>query len=384
MIKSRRVFNTDDLSRIGFPINKDKKGDPGNAVLELIIMANDYRLEQENKDKAKISDLLATLPPYVSLYVNHINFSTTPKTRLEYVRDIDSFLTYLFNTDEETYKSKKDIPIKRLNSLKLDHFNEYLNYLTMYKKNGQIRANSNVSVRRKLSSLRSFFNYLFINDMIDSNQIQKVKIPALKKKNIIRMDGDEVSDFMSAVEYGSGKMSEKQRAYFDKYAPRDTAIVTLLLNTGIRVSELVGLDIKDIDFKRCGIKIIRKGGKEDIVYFNDETKEVLESYIEYRKNIEEIEGNENALFLSSRRSRITVRSVEILVKKYANASAIVKKITPHKLRSTYGTDLYESTSDIGLVAEVLGHESVQTTRKFYTEISDKHKFENRNAVKRKN
>ena len=346
-------------------------------------MSKDYRNEQEAKDKVRIAELLTTLPPYVSQYISHINFSTTPKTRLEYLRDIDTFMTYLYDTDETVYESKKDIPLERLNSLKLDLFNEYLNYLTMYEKNGQIRENSNVTVRRKLSSLRSFFSYLFINDMISSNQIQKVKIPALKKKNIVRMDSDETNEFLTVVESGSGKMSKKQRDYYDKYAPRDTTLLTLLLYTGMRVSELVGLDIGDIDFKRSGIRIIRKGGKEDIVYFNDEVKEIMEQYVEYRKSIEPLEGNENALFLSSRRSRITVRSVENLVKKYANETEIIKKITPHKLRSTYGTALYESTGDIGLVAEVLGHESVQTTRKFYTDISDKHKYDNRNAVKRR-
>ncbi len=343
-------------------------------------MAKEYRIQSETKDKEKLEELLSSLPPYVSRYVGHINFSTTPKTRLEYTRDIQTFLDYVAQTIDGI-SDIKEIPVETLGVLDLDFFNDYLNYLTMYRKNGQIRQNSNITVRRKLSSLRNFFSYLFINDLIPANHIQKVKIPVVKKKNIIRMDTDETEELLSAVETGNGKMTRKQREYFDIYAPRDTALISLLLGTGIRVSEAVGLDIKDVDMKRSGVRVIRKGGKEDIAYFGDEVREIMEGYLEYRKSLEPVEGSENALFLSSRRSRITVRSVENLVKKYAGRTEILKKITPHKLRSTYGTALYESTGDIGLVAEVLGHESVQTTKKFYTEISDKHKFDNRNAVR---
>ena len=138
------------------------------------------------------------------------------------------------------------------------------------------------------------------------------------------------------------------------------------MGTGIRVSECVGLDITDVDFNNNGIKVTRKGGSEMIVYFGEEVEQALRSYIEgSRKMVIPQEGHERALFYSTQKRRIGVGAVENLVKKYAKQVTPLKKITPHKLRSTYGTTLYQETGDIYLVADVLGHKDVNTTRKHY-------------------
>ena len=160
------------------------------------------------------------------------------------------------------------------------------------------------------------------------------------------------------------------------------AIVTLLLGTGIRVSECVGLDIEDVDFKNYGIKVVRKGGSEMIVYFGDEVAKALIDYIEGdRQNVTPIAGHEHALFLSTQRKRIGIRAVENLVKKYSSLVTSLKKITPHKLRSTYGTNLYQETGDIYLVADVLGHKDVNTTRKHYAAMQDYNKRKAAKTVK---
>ena len=140
-------------------------------------------------------------------------------------------------------------------------------------------------------------------------------------------------------------------------------MLTLLLGTGIRESECVGLDIQDLDFDTNGMRILRKGGSEVILYFGDEVREALLDYLDERELITAKEGSEDALFLSMQRSRISVRAVENLVKKYSRTVTTLKNITPHKLRSTYGTQLYKETGDIYLVADVLGHKDVNTTRK---------------------
>lgn len=147
-------------------------------------------------------------------------------------------------------------------------------------------------------------------------------------------------------------------------------MLTLLLGTGIRVSECVGLDIQDLDFETNGMKIHRKGGAEVILYFGDEVREALLDYLDERELITAKEGSEDALFLSMQRNRISVRAVENLVKKYSRTVTTLKNITPHKLRSTYGTQLYKETGDIYLVADVLGHKDVNTTRKHYAAIED--------------
>lgn len=159
------------------------------------------------------------------------------------------------------------------------------------------------------------------------------------------------------------------------------AILTLLLGTGIRVSECVGLDINDVDFKNGGIKIRRKGGYEAIVYFGEEVEDALLDYLEERNRIVPCEGHEDALFLSIQNKRMGVRSIEKLVKKYASKVTSLKKITPHKLRSTYGTNLYQETGDIYLVADVLGHKDVNTTKKHYAAIDSDYRRKAANAVK---
>ncbi len=158
-------------------------------------------------------------------------------------------------------------------------------------------------------------------------------------------------------------------------------MLTLLLGTGIRVSECVGLDIQDLDFDTNGMRILRKGGSEVILYFGDEVREALLDYLDERELITAKEGSEDALFLSMQRSRISVRAVENLVKKYSRTVTTLKNITPHKLRSTYGTQLYKETGDIYLVADVLGHKDVNTTRKHYAAIEDERRRKAAGKVK---
>ena len=163
---------------------------------------------------------------------------------------------------------------------------------------------------------------------------------------------------------------------------RDMAILTLLLGTGIRVSECVGLNLDDVDFDNNAIRVIRKGGNEALVYFGDEVEKALLDYIQGpRKEVQTKSGHENALFISMNNTRITPRSVERLVKKYARLVTTVKKITPHKLRSTFGTALYQETGDIYLVADTLGHKDVNTTKKHYAALDEERKRRAANIVK---
>ncbi|MDO5140433.1 MAG: tyrosine-type recombinase/integrase, partial [Eubacteriales bacterium] len=142
-----------------------------------------------------------------------------------------------------------------------------------------------------------------------------------------------------------------------------------------------GIDLKDIDIEETAVRLHRKGGKEETVYFSDEVAEALKPYIEERKNTNACPGSENALFLSLQNRRISVRSAENMVKKYAQAVTPLKHITPHKLRSTYGTHLYQETGDIYLVADVLGHSDVNTTKKHYAAINEDRRRAARKAVR---
>ena len=184
---------------------------------------------------------------------------------------------------------------------------------------------------------------------------------------------------IDVIESGEG-LSKKQLQYHKQTMRRDAAICVLFLTTGIRISELVGLDIADVDFENLSFKVTRKGGNQSILYFDAETKEALQKYIDERK----AQGSyslRSPLFLSMQNKRMSVRSVENMVEKYARIAAPLKKITPHKLRSTYGTMLYQETGDIYLVADVLGHKDVNTTRRHYASMSDENRKRAAKAIR---
>ena len=231
-----------------------------------------------------------------------------------------------------------------------------------------------------MASLKSFYNYFFRNGRSQTNPAALVKLPKLHEKEIIRLEIDEVARLLDLVEDGQ-ELTERQKAYHEKTKIRDLALMTLLLGTGIRVSECIGLNLNDVDFNVDGIRIHRKGGKEVIIYFGDEVEQALRAYLEERKKMIPAPGNEEALFLSMQKKRMNVRSVENLVKKYSRIVTPLKKITPHKLRSTYGTNLYRETGDIYLVADVLGHADVNTTKKHYAALEDERRRSARNKVK---
>lgn len=222
---------------------------------------------------------------------------------------------------------------------------------------------------RKTASIRSFYKFFYRKQQIRNNTASLLNLPKKHEQAIIRLEVDEIAKLLDSVENGD-KLTRSQQKYHNKTKTRDLAILTLLLGTGIRVSECVGLDITDLDFDTNGMKIHRKGGTEVILYFGDEVAEALLDYLDERELITAREGSEDALFLSMQRNRISVRAVENLVKKYSRTVTTLKNITPHKLRSTYGTQLYRETGDIYLVADVLGHKDVNTTRKHYAAIED--------------
>jgi len=344
-------------------------------------MANrTYHEEEEMHNVVLMRNLLSELPQYVSSYFRSIEYSKAPRTRLGYARDIKLFYEFL-KDNNSTFKDKsiKDITVDVIDQLSSEDIEEYMDYLKVYEKDGKTYTNNENALKRKLVSLRGFFLYLYKNEKIKSNPALLVDMPKIHHKAIVRMEANEVAQFLDNVEYGT-KLSNHQQAYHEKLKNRDLALLTLMLGTGIRVSECVGLDIKDVDFDYDRIKIVRKGGNEAYVYFGTEAREALLEYLEERKEIVAYEGHENALFLSAQRKRISVRSVELLVKKYAAITTPLKKITPHKLRSTYGTNLYQQTSDIYLVADVLGHKDVNTTKKHYADVDEWQRMKAKDAV----
>lgn len=186
------------------------------------------------------------------------------------------------------------------------------------------------------------------------------------------MNSDEVDNFLTIIETSSVG-SIRQQKFLAKTRFRDYAILTLLLRTGIRVSECVSLDLNDLNFNENSMLVVRKGGKEHYLYFDQVTAEAIKDYLNFERKFYTETENEPALFLSTRKKRMAVRSVQEMVTKYAKEAVPNKKISPHKMRSTYGTALYNKTGDIRLVADVLGHSDINTTARHYAASEEEHR-----------
>lgn len=346
-------------------------------------MANlPYYEQKDIENIQKLRTMSKELPPFCTEYFRGIEPRTSTRTRIAYAYDLSVFFDFLKKENPVFSKmDRMDFRLEHLDQLTVTDLEEYMEYLKYrFNENNKEVINKERGIMRKISSLKSFYNYFFRVEKIKTNPAALVRLPKLHDKEIIRLDIDEVAMLLDEVEQGES-LTDRQKAYHDRTKVRDLALLTLLLGTGIRVSECVGLDIHDVDFKNGGIHIHRKGGKEVTVYFGAEVEDALNDYLAERQRIDPEPGSENALFLSMQRKRMNVRSVENLVKKYAKIVTPLKKITPHKLRSTYGTNLYRETGDIYLVADVLGHSDVNTTKKHYAALEDERRRSARNAVR---
>jgi site-specific recombinase XerD len=338
-----------------------------------------YYQERNLNNLERIDGLLKELPFFVEDFLRGVETRTSTLTRLNYCYDLRIFFHFL-SARKFRGKCVTDITLEDLGGVTDTDLEIFLSWLSHYNFNGRRLSCDERAKARKLSTVRSMFKYFFNKGLIDVNNTTKVASPKLHEKEIIRLEGDEVSSILDIAEYGT-ELPSHARGYHDKTKIRDVAILTLFLGTGIRISELVGLNDESIDFSNNSFIVTRKGGNKAILYFSEEVGDALAAYLAQKQEDKEIPPDEHALFLSMQYRRITVRAVENLVKKYAKIVSPLKKITPHKLRSTYGTNLYRETGDIYIVADVLGHKDVNTTRKHYAAITEDHRRSVANAVR---
>lgn len=341
-----------------------------------------YHQQISHTEIEKMRVLLQDMPRFARDYFRGIEQTTSAKTRIGYCYDIRTFFRFLVSANP-MYKDSQicDITLKDLDNLEPVDIEEYLEYLKLYTYDGQQYTNDERGIKRKFASLRSFYAYYQKRGQLQNNPTIVVDMPKLHSREIIRLDADEVAELLEIVENGGKDLTGKKKTFYEKNKLRNIAIFTLFLGTGIRVSECVGLDIEDVDFKNNRIRVTRKGGKEEFIYFGPEVETALKNYITgARSQITPKEGHEHALFYSIQKRRMCVHAMENLVTEYASKVTKFKHITPHKLRSTYGTSLYRETGDIYLVAEVLGHNDVNTTRKHYAAMGDDKKRSAASAV----
>ena len=334
-------------------------------------MGNQYYKQRDQKTLQKANKIIDALPAFCASFFRSMENTTAALTRYAYALDLRTFFTFLSQT---LYPEKSleinEISLDDLQNLDVDTIEEFLFYVSYYEHDEErIFHNDNKAKLRKLSAVRALFNSLFKKKLLKTNVAALVNAPKSVEKPIVRLEPNETASLLDTVESGR-QLTDHEQTYHKQTKKRDLSIVTLLLGTGIRVSELVGLNISDIDFSSSSFRVTRKGGNVVLLYFGDEVETSLQDYLQERGSIVPCDGHEEALFLSIQKKRISTRAVQNLVKKYSQTAVPLKNISPHKLRSTYGTALYQETGDIYLVADVLGHRDINTTKKHYAAQSD--------------
>jgi len=334
-------------------------------------------MEQQNyHDKVskeniiKLRNYMKQLPGFCNNYFLGTSQVISSRTMLAYAFDLKVFFDYIHDTKQGyTQTPITEYPMTILDEITRMDIIEFLEYISLYEKDGKEITNAERSKARKLSTLKSFYRYFYKNELIKTNPAALVDMPKIHEKEIIRLEINEVAELLDLVENGE-KLTQGEKRYYNKNSIRDVAILTTMLGTGIRVSECVGLNLQDLDTAENRFKVRRKGGAESIIYYGEEVAEALERYLVQREHEIPEAGHEDALFLSIQKKRMSVRAMENMVTKYTSKINCLKRITPHKLRSTFGTNLYRETNDIYMVADFLGHKDVNTTRKHYASISD--------------
>jgi site-specific recombinase XerD len=338
-------------------------------------MSNNYHDDVKREHILHVRQQIKLLPPFIESFFTGVADTKSPRTRSVYADDIKLFFMFLVeNVERFKGVSLREFTLEHLETVTaedIERFLEYMSYYTAVLKDGKTRnrRNETCGKSRKLAAVRTMFGYFCKKQRIVSNPAELVDFPSVKEKAITRLEVDEIARLLDEVESGEN-LSGRQKTFHEITKSRDLAIVTLLLGTGMRISECVGINTEHVDFNTNAVKITRKGGDEAVLYFGEEVARALLAYAEKRKKITSLAGHENALFLSIQRKRMGAQAIRILVKKYARLVTTLKNITPHKLRSTFGTSLYNETSDIYIVADILGHADVNTTRKHYAGMSE--------------
>lgn len=357
-----------------------------------------YSEQQKQKCFERIQEFCDKLPSFAEPYINNVatRKDTSFRTGAAYAYDLFVFFRYI---QEVLHVPKNKITPAYLDSLLPMDIDKYISSLASFytdddkQHNQELREAKTKEKRKKseekdakllrkpekshhmsasararnLAAVRGLYKYLIKNGMCKNNPAALADTPRIASKDVIALDSQQAKDVMSKTKNTDIARTRKQFA--ERQKKRDVALLSLLLYTGIRVSECVGIDIGDFDWENNSVKVLRKGGGKQSVFFNEETRNALISYIDEERT--EPLYDKNALFVTRFNERMSTQAVDDVVKKYTNGVS-VHKITPHKLRSTYATALYNATNDAYEVKDALGHKTLGVVQKYISE-SEKHR-----------
>ncbi len=313
------------------------------------------RKEFEKSANEKIKKHLNEYPKYITNYYYSLS-EKSHTTKINYINKVNRFLQFL---KEKGYDIDN---IEIFKEIKPSLINIYTgNYL----------GGEGCNKATNFYAIKNFFNFLENDEYISSNPCNKANTPKDRKKHeITALTPEEIQIIKNNILEGVG--SDYSKSTHEEWKSRDMAIVMMGLSLGLRIGSMIEMNIEDIDFENQKIRIVVKGNIEKDVFFSNKIKEILLDWLEDREKIMYDYYDDGALFISNQKKRISYNGVNKLLKKYTYN--IDKKITPHKLRSTCATNIYNKTSDIYLTADVLGHSNIQNTKR-YAMISEKRERE---------
>lgn len=318
------------------------------------------RNDVDKKNMETINRILEKYPNELNLYINSLSRKTT-YTKLVYVRYVSKFLDYM-NTRLRLDPFKIN-NFKRIKPMHIDSFMEHIRY----DKNG--KENSGTYRNAHLAAIKGFFKFLYLNDIVKSNPCDNIEAPKDNKEHeIITITDEDLDIIIDCIQNGIGTVKAKSTQ--EKWINRDMAIIYLGITTGLRIGAIVGINVDDVDFKEKTITITEKGNIEKKVYIGDKTIYYLNKWLRDRRYM--ANPSEPALFICQGNHRISVRSIENKFK--ALSQVVGKNLTPHKMRATCATRLYEETGDIYLVQQQLGHKSINNTQR-YARVSEQKRRE---------
>ncbi|MEC0144004.1 tyrosine recombinase XerS [Paenibacillus alginolyticus] len=342
------------------------------------------------KDRLELEKRIPTMPWYIEKFINYKLPDLSPSSLLEYVRDYEIFLSWLLAEGLSSAPSMNQVPLEDLEKLHMDSVDNFRMFLATRK----VQANVKTTINRKLSALRSLFHYLSqiaeddnFYPLLKRNVMAKVEIKRSHrpKDSAAKLEGkllqeEEIVEFIAYVQHGyeHDVAANKQALYsYELNKIRDTCIITLILNSGLRVSEVFNLNVDDIDLKKKLTYVYRKGKNDDTfktpVYFRNEAIQALSDYLTIRSTRYKPLKKEKALFLAiangkKEGERMTKRAIQELVIKYAKRFG-KPYLSVHKLRHSFATDYYLQ-NDLYKTQEQLGHASPETTQ-IYAHLTDK-------------
>ena len=340
----------------------NKSSRPDNVVL------------REHEIVSRCEEIQAGMPKYLRGYFAYLKGNVLPRTRYEYLRDLQFLFRYLINeTDLTSADAPSDIRLEEINSIKSVDINIFIDYCRKYSVEDDdqivVYENSNRTLARKKSSLSVFFKQLYRDGLIDNNitdGFDPIRVPKASEREIKALQDDEVMIMLDAVSTGAN-LTPREKQFWEKTKKRDKAILVVFLTYGLRLFELQQLNVSSFNFTRGEFKIYRKRDKEAVMPLNKSVTQVVMDYIdnERKKDSELDPEHQDALFLSLQGKRMTERQIRELVKKYTSIGLGTSRhegYSPHKLRATAATSLIGRGNSIFDVQELLDHEQVTTTQ----------------------